>query len=106
VRQVRAEPENVLAFLQGANSCDVELGYKLLVEYDMYHELMALFKSHNQHRRALELLAEHGQSAPEVCLFFLFFPVLFVTRLDAKPGANSRAKAPSQLRCASPAIDN
>ena len=62
---VRAEPENVLAFLQGPNCCDLEVGQRLLTDYEMYHELMALFQTHNQHRRALELLAEHGQGSPE-----------------------------------------
>ena len=31
---VRAEPENVLAFLQSANRCDLEVGQKLLTDYD------------------------------------------------------------------------
>jgi hypothetical protein len=53
---VRAEPENVLAFLQRPNRCDLEIGIKLLTEYEMLHELMELFKSCNEHRRALELL--------------------------------------------------
>ena len=43
---MRAEPENVLGFLQCANRCDLELGLALLTEYEMFHELMELFKSH------------------------------------------------------------
>ena len=44
------------AFLQRPNRCDLESGIKLLTEYEMLHELMELFKSCCEHRRALELL--------------------------------------------------
>ncbi len=58
---VRAEPENVLNFLQQAGvRCDVNVGDALLKEYGMFHELVALYASHGMHRRALELLLEHG----------------------------------------------
>jgi len=62
---VRAEPENVQAFLQLPNSCNLEIGQTLLTDYEMYHELMCLFQTHNEHRRALDLLAQHGQGSPE-----------------------------------------
>ena len=61
----RAEPENVLAFLQQANCCDVEAGARLLDGYGMHHEMAELFRSHSEHRRALELLAQQGQGADE-----------------------------------------
>jgi hypothetical protein len=61
---VRAEPENVLAFLQRPNRCDLEVGIKLLTEYEMLHELMELFKSCHEHRRALELLQVCARSQP------------------------------------------
>ena len=48
----RAEPENVLAFLQQANCCDVEAGARLLDDYGMHHEMVELFRSHGEHRRA------------------------------------------------------
>ena len=62
---VRAEPENVLAFLQTPNCCDLNVAEDLLVGYDMWHELVALLQTHRQHRRALELLAAHGQGDQE-----------------------------------------
>ncbi len=58
---IRAEPENVLNFLQQTGvRCDVTIGEAQLKEYGMFHELVALYASHSMHRRALELLLEHG----------------------------------------------
>jgi len=35
---------DLVHFKQGGNACDVETGAKLLVEYDMHHESVQLFK--------------------------------------------------------------
>lgn len=63
---VRSEPENVMTFLQWEDTlCDRGIAEPLLIEYGMWHELVALYYAHGDHRSALTLLEEHGQGADE-----------------------------------------
>jgi hypothetical protein len=63
---VRSEPENVMTFLQWEDTlCDRDIAEPLLIEYGMWHELVALYYAHGDHRSALTLLEEHGQGADE-----------------------------------------
>lgn len=63
---VRSEPENVMAFLQAEDTlCDRDVAEPLLIEYGMWHELVALYYAHGEHRSALTLLEKHGQGADE-----------------------------------------
>jgi hypothetical protein len=75
---------SVLTLLSSPNAVSLELGERLLLKQRLYVELAALYYpacsqdnsiirftprsygSHGQHRRALELLGEHGRNVAEL----------------------------------------